>query len=65
MYHQYKLYGNENTDNELPGEIVHNLCQLNRCNKIFESSVAMANKSFSGFHSAILIYIVRKQNINK
>jgi hypothetical protein len=35
--------------------MVHNLCQLKRCSKIFESSVTMASKSFSGFHSAILI----------
>lgn len=39
-----------------PGIMVHNLCQLKRCSKIFESSVTIASKSFSGFHSAIFIY---------
>lgn len=38
-----------------PGETIHNRCQLKRWRTILESSVTMASKSFSGFHSAILI----------
>lgn len=38
-----------------PGEIIQSLCQLKRCKTTLESSVTIASRSFSGFHSAILI----------
>ena len=41
---------------EQPGEIVHSLCQLKRWRRTLESSVTIASRSFSGFHSAIFIY---------
>lgn len=39
---------------EEPGNTVQSLCQLNRWRRTFESSVTIASRSFSGFHSAIL-----------
>lgn len=38
--------------------MVQSLCQLKRWRRSFESSVTMASKSFSGFHSAILTCLI-------